>query len=246
MIWLGVYLAALVLGGTLVAVSLIGGHHDDVDADLDHDLDADADADFDADADADFDADADADFDADADADADFDAHADADFDAEADVGADADGDADGHTDVGSTVWLPFLSLRFWTFALAFFGLTGSVMTGLSLLHSQFAILPLSIGMGLAAGTGVAYAMRRLSRQEVTSLVSRRDYSGMTARVLLPVSREQRGKIRLEVKGQLIDLPATTDEEAVFGRHDEVFVVEVEEHEAVVVAPVESKRKRRA
>lgn len=55
---LSVYLIALLVGGFLLAMSLLGGGHHDVDMDVDVDVDVDVDADVDADADIDADVDA--------------------------------------------------------------------------------------------------------------------------------------------------------------------------------------------
>ena len=65
------------------------------------------------------------------DSDTDADVAADIDVDADLDLAAGADVDADGSLDVGLIdalqAWLPFTSMRFWTFFAAFFGLTGSL-----------------------------------------------------------------------------------------------------------------------
>ncbi len=62
----------------------------------------------------------------------DFDHDADFDSDAgfESDAGLDADfgADADHGELVHADVWLPFLSMRFWTYFLTFFGVTGMLL----------------------------------------------------------------------------------------------------------------------
>ena len=102
---LPIYLGSLVVGGLRVAVSLIfGGDDADADADADFDLDADTDVDLDLDADADVDLDLDADADVDLDVDHD---------------SSIADLVQHGVEGTHDAMWLPFLSLRFWTFSLA-------------------------------------------------------------------------------------------------------------------------------
>ena len=123
---------AIARGGLFVAASVFFGDHDtDSDADFDADLDTDFDADLDIDADIDVDVDADIDVDAD---------HSIADI---VHAGGDAAHDA---------LWLPFFSLRFWTFSLASFGLTGTLLQ--LLIGVTAVVLPASLVTGMAVGTG--------------------------------------------------------------------------------------------
>ena len=164
---LSVYLIALLVGGFLLAMSILGGG--------DHDTDVDADVDADADA----------------------------------DVDADADG---GHGGFDVMGWLPVGSLRFWTFFAAFFGLTGLVIdTG--------GFVGPYVGLGVAGAVGYVcgYTMvrivRSLRREQVNSSLAIGDCVGETARVILPVSPERTGKIRLEIKGRTVELLAKTEDE---------------------------------
>lgn len=148
------------------------------------------------------------------DADADADAHIDAELDGDAD--ADADGDhahADhGHGDGG---FLPiFLSLRFWTFTLLAFGLSGSLIHYLDLANSGVA-LAIALALGLGAGLTASLTFRVLSKSEANSGATDRDAVGTVGKVLLPFGKGARGKIRIELKGQTVDFVATTDDEAI-------------------------------
>jgi hypothetical protein len=58
---------------------------------------------------------------------------------------------------------LPFLSLRFWIFGLAFFGLTGAVLHGFGL-AGPIATAIIASGLGLAMGYGAAQVFQSLAR----------------------------------------------------------------------------------
>lgn len=153
----------------------------------------------------------------DADADADADVHLDAELDADADADA---GHADaghahadhGHADGG---FLPiFLSLRFWTFTFLAFGLSGSLIHYLDLANSAVALV-IAIALGLGAGLLASLTFRALSRSEANSGATDRDAVGTVGKVLLPLAKGARGKIRIQLKGQTVDFVATTDDEQI-------------------------------
>lgn len=179
---LSVYLASLILGGGLLVFSIFfGGDHD-----ADHDLDMDHDVDMDVDVDADVDMDVDHD--------------------------VDLDHDVDASTDAGDFVLAAFLgplvSIRFWTFFTAFFGLTGTLLSLLKLSHPG-AILGVSLGMGAACGYAVATLMKLLKKSQVThEVIPERDYPMKAATVVLEVAPGQPGVVRLEVSGTSIDVDA--------------------------------------
>jgi hypothetical protein len=124
-----------------------------------------------------------------------------------------ADDTAIEHSTDGAHGFLPiFLSLRFWTFGLLAFGLTGSLLHYLELLDR--ALVPfLAIGMGLVYGYMTSWTLRALARTDTSSGAESKDAIGQVGRVLVPCSKERRGKIRLELRGQTLDLIATTDEQ---------------------------------
>ena len=69
----------------------------------------------------------------------------------------------------GPGTWLPFLSFRFWTFGVAFFGLTGVIFDGVGL-AGEGATLAVAIGLGLACGLAGALILRALARRQPSSL----------------------------------------------------------------------------
>jgi len=206
------YLGALVLGGVLIGASIVMGGGD-ADLDADHDLDFDADVDADVDVDADFDVDADADID----------------LDGDVEVGQDVDHFVEG--DAGG--WLPFLSLRFWTFALMSFGLTGT-LSQLLLDVARPVELGTSLAVGLAIGWAAAWAFRTLKRNTVTGQTQLTGLRGTEAIVLLPVGPDKTGKIRALVDGQAVDLMARTRDDALMARKEPVLVVSIDDGVAVV------------
>lgn len=208
------YLFALIVGGVLLGASiLLGGDHDaGADADGDLHLDTDLGADADADADAGSDADAGHEL-----------THGDA-------VG--------GHGSADFFLW-SFRSIRFWTFFLAFFGLTGLALTWLGLVESQWLGLALAVGMGGLTGLGAAAVLRALGTDQSATVASSADYVGKTARVVVPVRKGGVGKVRIQLRGTTVDVLATTDEEE-FSSRDEALIIEMDETGRARIARVDS------
>lgn len=160
------------------------------------------------------------------------------------DVGGHGDADLDAsHGHAGdahgahATGWLPFFSFQFWTFALAFFGLTGTVLTLLSL-ASMVPTLIASTVLGLGTGTAVSTLIRKLRTQTVSSSVGATDFVGRSGIVKLPLRAGSAGKIRVTVKEQVIDLLAMTDDKEEIAVGEEVLVTEMLDGRAVVVRAV--------
>lgn len=221
------YLAALAFGAVLLGASLLLGG-DDVDADHDIDLDHDVDFDVDADVDVDVDMDVDVDVDADVDVDVDHDldvAHHDLHMAGDA---ADAGG------------FNPLLSLRFWIYALAAFGLTGTVLT---LLHvADLVHIPASILTGAGIGYGVGWTFNRLKRDVVTTETHSRGLKGSEGTAVLAIGPGKTGKIRVRMGEQRVELLATAAEDVSIRRGDRVLVVQVKEGMARVIPLPGSRR----
>ncbi|MCB9673608.1 MAG: hypothetical protein H6737_00745 [Alphaproteobacteria bacterium] len=242
---LGLYLAALGFGSVLIGVSLFfGGADKDFDKDFDVEADHDVEVDSDVDADADVDVDADADVDLDVDHDVDLDVEADAEVDLEAEAEADLDKDVSGLADA---VWIPLLSMRFWTFGSAAFGFTGTALTlgGLPWL----VVLALATVFGGTTGTGAAYFFRALKKDSVSSETTLKSYSGEEAQVLLPIEPGRRGKIALDTPSGRLDMVAETRDAEPIPRGSTVIVASVRDGVANVSAldsPRGSKIRQRA
>lgn len=152
----------------------------------------------------------------------DHDSDADVDVDVDADVDVDFDGDV-GHLDAGDlgphgvgmadALWLPFLSLRFWIFFGAFFGLTGTLFSAFSL-ASWKPTLGVSLGVGFVTGYFVSWLVRKLRSEKVDSNIDpTRDYVGKRGDVLLDIVPGDPGMVRVEAKGISVDLPAELDDD---------------------------------
>ena len=177
----------------------------------------------------------------DTDTDADLDVDAGLDVDPDLDVGLDGDQDslllikdpADAIVDAG--IWLPFFSLRFWTFALASFGASGALLSFLGV--TSFIAAGVSICTGGVIGTGAAWIFRQLQLVEPTGSVGLLELSGTEATVLLTVGPDKIGKIRLLLDEQYIDLPARTQDNTVIKRDEKALILKTDQGIALI-APV--------
>jgi membrane protein implicated in regulation of membrane protease activity len=166
--------------------------------------------------------------------------------------GADHGGDIHGGGDAGhggdnaghsgdnaqnqTPAWISLFGLRFWSFGTTFFGITGLVLRAIGL----SALAPLvSAGVGVAAGLGASATFRRLTGETVGLVRGAAALVGREGKLLLPVARGQRGKVRLgQPGGGDVDLLAESDEALASG--SEVLIVEVRGNVAVVArAPAE-------
>jgi len=140
----------------------------------------------------------------DTDADFDFDADADFDLDVDADVDFDADTDSQGaalQAATGVSEWVSsLLTFRTVIFFAAFFGAVGIVLTLLN--YSEPLPFIAALGLGATAGVVNARLMSFLKRSEVSSHLTQREISGSTARVVLPVGQERRGRVEVDLGGQ--------------------------------------------
>lgn len=135
------------------------------------------------------------------------------------------------HTDV----WIPILSVRFWVFFLAFFGLTGTVMELLALAGTVGGLAS-AIGVGAAAGLGASWVVHRLGGADVGRVPTALDLRGREATVLLPMAPGERGKIRLLVQGSTVDLIARSTDEHALARGSRCLVYDFDGSVALVVS----------
>jgi len=126
-----------------------------------------------------------------------------------------------------SEVWLPFLSLRFWTYLMGGFGGFGVLLTLLGAGQEPTRMIASSI-VGLIVGTGAASLYRWMNRNQLSSSVEERDFIGRVAKVLVAPIEGNPGKVRVEVKGDIIDMHAFPLEGHAISLGDEVVVVSVD------------------
>jgi membrane protein implicated in regulation of membrane protease activity len=133
--------------------------------------------------------------------------------------------------------WLSLLtSLKFWTFGLCFFGLTGLLLTFWSPSLSSLGVLLGAIAMGLLLGSLMAGTLRSLRQRQVDSLIRSSDLVGQSGCVTLPFDRFSRGKVCLMLKGSRIELIAQTEEPRSFTVGDGVTVLRLEGNRLWVIA----------
>jgi membrane protein implicated in regulation of membrane protease activity len=159
-------------------------------------------------------------------------------------------GDADAHAQLGhgsgpvpegagdaagvESFLASLLSVRFWTFFAAFFGLTGIVFEMFGLSPWSWLTAALSAVMGSIAGGSAVFLVKKLANDQTNSAVKSSDYVGKTGRVMVGFGPGQVGKVRIEVKGSTIDVLAAPVEDGSFGAKDEVIVVEMDGNRAKV------------
>jgi len=149
------------------------------------------------------------------------------------DHGNDHAHDHDGGPAAHAALVLPFLSLRFWIFGLAFFGLTGAVLHGLGL-TSPLVAAALASGLGLGFGYAAARLFQTLTGQTVGEVAPDGGHVGREGKLLLPVARGQRGKVRVTTGGVAVDLLAESDEERPLPADTTVLIVAMRGTVAVV------------
>jgi membrane protein implicated in regulation of membrane protease activity len=163
--------------------------------------------------------------------------------DGHGEVGHDGDGGGSGdggHDSESHHEWLgklPFLSLRFWTWAATFFGLVGLVaaISGTSPGLTRL----LAIAAGAAAGWGGSYLLSKLTKTVVGVLPEASSHIGCEGRLLLPIARGELGKVRLRVGGTDVDLVAESDGQPALPAGAAVWVVGLRgTHVLVEASPV--------
>ncbi|MDI9639468.1 NfeD family protein [Kamptonema cortianum] len=162
------------------------------------------------------------------------------DFDVSHDVDVDVNTDFDHNfgadhsvTDAASDFWLPFLSLRFWTYGLGCFGIFGSFLTFTGLAKEPLAAM-VAGGVGFVGGTAAAWIMRWASKNETDSSVGERDLMGVAGKVLVRAGEGNPAKIRVEVKGDIIDLLAKSHDGSPIEKDEDVVVVGIEGNQAII------------
>jgi len=146
-----------------------------------------------------------------------FDGGHDFDHDVSHDIGHDVvvhDGDVGhvAHVGAGDLV-LGLFKPRNFTFFLAGFGLTGTLLTVLSPWGAGESLIP-AVGMGLASMVATHGIFTWLKRSDTAvDVVSDADMEGCVARVVLPLAPGERGRIACSIGGREIYLTATLDDQ---------------------------------
>jgi membrane protein implicated in regulation of membrane protease activity len=122
-----------------------------------------------------------------------------------------------GHSSDGAGLrfWMVF-RLRFWTFALLGFGLLGAFLHFFSPLP-RWLTASASVAMGALAGWLAVFTFSKLNQKGNNSGAEASELVGQLGRVLLPVNQQGLTKVRLRVKGQLVDYVAASGEKLTQG-----------------------------
>lgn len=133
--------------------------------------------------------------------------------------------------------WLGVMkSLKFWTFGICFFGLTGLVLSNLSVALPAVIVAIAAVIMGILCGGLISGSLRVLRHQKADSLVRSADLVGIAGTVEVPFNATSRGKVRLQIKGSILDLIAYTDEAREFQTGEQVLVVSTDQNRLWVVS----------
>lgn len=119
----------------------------------------------------------------------------------------------------------PLRSFKFWTFFLAFFGLTGLVLSKLGVLALPSFLCALV--MGGAFGFLVAWALHRLSTGQTSSHLGAEQLVGKEAEVLVAVRGYTPGTVRLLHGDRPVEMLAISDSEDRMERGQKVVVTAV-------------------
>jgi len=159
----------------------------------------------------------------------------DADVEADVDVDVDADVDADVDND-GGLEWsvLPFGSLRFWTFLVECFGLTGALLTLVGIPSAW--TIGISLTMGSVVGWFAFQFFRWLAREEVSADVGLERFSGEEAECVVAIRDGNRGKIRIDTLAERVEILASSGDHRDIERGAKVLIVSVRDGVAEVTA----------
>lgn len=144
--------------------------------------------------------------------------------------GGDHLGGPDHHPGAGPSV----LSTRSLTYGLFAFGFVGASLYALRLV-APWAALAIAAAAAVAVTLAVGSTLRAVGDPAASGEAGLDDARGRPGRVLVALSRERPGKVRVQIKGQTVDVIATTSG-ADLPVGTEVVVVSVREDVAEVAA----------
>ena len=130
---------------------------------------------------------------------------------------AGGDGHGDGffdHADPGHPDGPGILSTRSAIYALFTFGLVGGLLHVPGLVQPTTALV-IAVLSAIATTVAIGTLFRSLDDVGASGAARLDEVIGRPARVLVGCARGQRGKVRLQLKGHVVDVMATTDEERI-------------------------------
>ena len=151
---------------------------------------------------------------------------------------ASAGGDAHHHASDGAASGVPtallwLLSIQLWTYLLAFGGLTGLLLRTVAHVGEPGAGLS-ALSVGLFTAMSARAVMRRMSVTTLPGTMVEEQMVGSTATVLIPAPAGGMGKVRLEFRGQTIDLVAKPSDGGALAEGASVTILDIRDGEAEV------------
>ncbi|MGK7909241.1 MAG: NfeD family protein [Synechococcus sp.] len=134
------------------------------------------------------------------------------------------------------TLWIPFASLRFWTFGACFFGLTGLLLTVFAPTLSSSTRALIAIAFGVTSATVMTGILRMLRRRPANSLIRTSDLIGKVGIVEVPFDATSPGKIRLSLRNVNVAFLACTDDPTPLNTDDRVVVIREQDNRLWVVS----------
>ncbi len=132
-----------------------------------------------------------------------------------------------GHGVDHAGIWIPFFSLRFWTYFFAAFGTIGVLLEVLNLSYG-FSTFWWALAGGGVAGLTVSGLFEALKEGESNTDIGTRDLLGLEATVLVGLDQDRKGKVRCMVKGEMIDVLAISERSDGLLAGEKVVIVSME------------------
>jgi membrane protein implicated in regulation of membrane protease activity len=104
----------------------------------------------------------------------------------------------------------------------------------------QIAIISILIGVFIGIVIAILLKLFR-KKQEIDSLIRPPNVVGTLGTVEIPFDNHNRGKVRVNLKGAIVDFIAYTDRPVSFNRGDKVFIVEMKDNKVWVISAEELK-----
>jgi membrane protein implicated in regulation of membrane protease activity len=145
----------------------------------------------------------------------------------------DAGHDASGGAEHASPAFA-LLSVRVWTYLLAFGGITGLLLRFAAPVEEPWRAL-VSLAVGAVAAALARGLIGKAARGGPSGTVRSADLVGRTAGVVVPFASGATGKIRVRVADSDVDVLATTDDGEPLASGEEVLIVELRDDGAAFV-----------
>lgn len=139
-----------------------------------------------------------------------------------------------GESGQGGGYWLPFFSLRFYTYFFAAFGTTGLLLHYLTQADPNLTAW-ISGVVGLLCGLSVSIVIRLLRLSETGDSAKDKDVLGKEGEVLVTIRGTTPGRIRCIVRGDIIDFLAVTEGQETIEVGRPIVVVSMDNGRAQVV-----------